>query len=489
MLDDLEGVRVATLSNDTGVWLSMPRVMEVALVGSSSEAAWRLERAEDEHMRLVRVGAHVYLEATGPTRVNGELAERRRLRGGETVSILDLELRFAFVDAVDEVPTASGQVVAPPEDIGEDDTTLDRDAEDAAAASLQSARHGFSEDEGDTVIAAPPALKRPDESPSKQHADTILSAMKRSAPPVDDRASAPEPQQAKSVEEAAAEAPPVEPSTDEGAQASLTEATSEPESEAPEAEAMASEPTEPTLQPIPPEEPATEPEARLAEQEAQPAESDGEPIASADEGMGLEGDNGLSLGSTDDLFSPPALLDEVPAPVQATEEEVAPAVAEVEPEPEASAESAPQEAQPTDPPASPLEGASSHTLVPPQSLFMPINLEAPESSSPPPSPDPVEAQTRALVEFMSGPSRGTTTEIETAITIGSGAVDIQITGDPRIEAEHCTISRRGPDAFVVVDGGSAVGTFVNGAPVTTTPLIGGEVIMVGRTVLRFRLMD
>ena len=61
-------------------------------------------------------------------------------------------------------------------------------------------------------------------------------------------------------------------------------------------------------------------------------------------------------------------------------------------------------------------------------------------------------------------------------------------GQTRLSAVHCRVRRIG-DGFHLSDEGSQTGTVVNGQRVTEVGLSGGEIIMVGRTVLRFRMGD
>ena len=65
---------------------------------------------------------------------------------------------------------------------------------------------------------------------------------------------------------------------------------------------------------------------------------------------------------------------------------------------------------------------------------------------------------------------------------------MSIPGDSRLSPVHCKVVRVA-DGLKLVDEGSANGTVVNGARITEIALKGGEVIMVGRTVLRFRIVE
>jgi tetratricopeptide (TPR) repeat protein/pSer/pThr/pTyr-binding forkhead associated (FHA) protein len=115
---------------------------------------------------------------------------------------------------------------------------------------------------------------------------------------------------------------------------------------------------------------------------------------------------------------------------------------------------------------------------------VPIEREAlPAPSLPPTSVN----RPRGSLEFMSGPDRGRRIEVGEQIAIGqSRQCGVSIPSDLRLSPVHCRVERT-RDGFVLTDESSANGTVVNGQRVSRFPLHGGEVIMVGRTVLRFRL--
>jgi hypothetical protein len=72
------------------------------------------------------------------------------------------------------------------------------------------------------------------------------------------------------------------------------------------------------------------------------------------------------------------------------------------------------------------------------------------------------------------------------ITIGRAEnCDIGLFGDPGVDRLHATIQRQG-SAYVVQDNGSATGTFVNDEPIRQPRVLrSGDVIRVGRCLLRF----
>jgi len=66
--------------------------------------------------------------------------------------------------------------------------------------------------------------------------------------------------------------------------------------------------------------------------------------------------------------------------------------------------------------------------------------------------------------------------------------DLQIRGDSQVSRVHGKLYRDGA-RYIFTDLGSANGSVVNGEPVRCPrPLLGGEEIMLGTTVLRFRLL-
>jgi len=74
-------------------------------------------------------------------------------------------------------------------------------------------------------------------------------------------------------------------------------------------------------------------------------------------------------------------------------------------------------------------------------------------------------------------------------TVGRGrGADVQLPDDTRVSRHHCAFEIRHDGTVVVVDTGSANGTFVDGEPVADErPLKPGEIIEVGDTTLEFQL--
>ena len=61
-----------------------------------------------------------------------------------------------------------------------------------------------------------------------------------------------------------------------------------------------------------------------------------------------------------------------------------------------------------------------------------------------------------------------------------------VLNDPNVSRRHAEVLVR-PDAVVIVDLDSTNGTLVNGSPVRESPLIEGDEVTVGETVLRYEL--
>ncbi|MCA9492117.1 MAG: FHA domain-containing protein [Myxococcales bacterium] len=140
-------------------------------------------------------------------------------------------------------------------------------------------------------------------------------------------------------------------------------------------------------------------------------------------------------------------------------------------------------------------GVTGTTVVP---LERELGPSGGESAPPAPprlddeSESPMSAPLRGppgYLEFMSGQERGRRVPVAEEITVGQSPLcGVSIAGDARLSAVHCRVRRIG-DGFHLSDEGSQTGTVVNGQRVTEVGLSGGEIIMVGRTVLRFRMGD
>jgi diguanylate cyclase (GGDEF)-like protein len=95
---------------------------------------------------------------------------------------------------------------------------------------------------------------------------------------------------------------------------------------------------------------------------------------------------------------------------------------------------------------------------------------------------------RPAVVVMSGNEVGTRKRISGNATVGRDPTNECVLSDAGISWRHCRIEDRG-DAWAVVDLGSTNGTVVNGSRRAETLLAHGDKIVLGRTVLRFELMD
>jgi len=114
---------------------------------------------------------------------------------------------------------------------------------------------------------------------------------------------------------------------------------------------------------------------------------------------------------------------------------------------------------------------------------------ATQIAEPPPLPyesDLVATPEPAVVSVMSGPARGTDSEVHQSCVVGAGPdADLRL-ADAKLADMHCEVLRDGA-GWTLRDLGSDAGTVINGRPVQEVALKGGEVIMVGRTVLRFKV--
>jgi pSer/pThr/pTyr-binding forkhead associated (FHA) protein len=132
---------------------------------------------------------------------------------------------------------------------------------------------------------------------------------------------------------------------------------------------------------------------------------------------------------------------------------------------------------PADPPP-PIEAAADEPPI------VAVHAAAPGSEAPPLIVRPTGV---GVVEGLSGPAKGITARVTEVVVIGRGLqCDIRVAGDSKVSSRHCRVELR-PEGFFLVDVGSSNGTVVNGARVTEVPLTGGETIMLGRSLLRFRI--
>ncbi|MFO0608866.1 MAG: GGDEF domain-containing protein [Polyangiales bacterium] len=95
---------------------------------------------------------------------------------------------------------------------------------------------------------------------------------------------------------------------------------------------------------------------------------------------------------------------------------------------------------------------------------------------------------RPAVVVMSGNEVGTRKRVSGNATIGRDPTNELVLSDAGISWRHARIEDRG-DAWALVDLGSTNGSVVNGEKRGETLLAHGDKIVLGRTVLRFELMD
>jgi pSer/pThr/pTyr-binding forkhead associated (FHA) protein len=75
-------------------------------------------------------------------------------------------------------------------------------------------------------------------------------------------------------------------------------------------------------------------------------------------------------------------------------------------------------------------------------------------------------------------------------TIGRGErAAVPLFGDPNVFPIHAQIQRQGPNMYVLVDGGSPLGTFVNGQRIQTAQLMPGSRIQIGNFQLEFLMKN
>lgn len=71
----------------------------------------------------------------------------------------------------------------------------------------------------------------------------------------------------------------------------------------------------------------------------------------------------------------------------------------------------------------------------------------------------------------------------------SESCQIPLFGDPNVMPNHACIVRQGPSDFLIADGGSPIGTYLNGQRIQQAPLFHGAVITVGSFNLEFLLKN
>ena len=97
-----------------------------------------------------------------------------------------------------------------------------------------------------------------------------------------------------------------------------------------------------------------------------------------------------------------------------------------------------------------------------------------------------EAETKGVLLVKSGPAAGTSIALPDGDIVigrdpGAGGATLN---DPAVSGRHALV-RRDQEAYVIYDLGSQNGTTVDGSPMPSKELKGGEAIVVGQTELQF----
>jgi len=100
----------------------------------------------------------------------------------------------------------------------------------------------------------------------------------------------------------------------------------------------------------------------------------------------------------------------------------------------------------------------------------------------------MRSRRRPALIVMSGQLVGERVRVTANAQIGRDAGLELVLPDPGVSSRHALIEDRG-DAFVLVDLGSTNGSFVNGQRVTETPIVHGDKLRFGGTVVRFEVQD
>jgi serine/threonine protein kinase len=95
-----------------------------------------------------------------------------------------------------------------------------------------------------------------------------------------------------------------------------------------------------------------------------------------------------------------------------------------------------------------------------------------------------------VLVVVAGPDKGQSFALDAAepLVVGRGKATPTHLSDPRVSRQHCQVHVRG-DEVLVLDSGSAGGTFVNGRRADQQQLKPGDVIQVGDTRLRLETRD
>ena len=85
---------------------------------------------------------------------------------------------------------------------------------------------------------------------------------------------------------------------------------------------------------------------------------------------------------------------------------------------------------------------------------------------------------------ITGPSLGRVVPLEDSISIGRDASNQLTINDLAVSHRHCQVER-GPQQTLLTDLDSRNGTLVNGVPVRSRPLVDGDQIRIGDSILLF----
>lgn len=93
--------------------------------------------------------------------------------------------------------------------------------------------------------------------------------------------------------------------------------------------------------------------------------------------------------------------------------------------------------------------------------------------------------TLGVLEFMDGPHRGVLEPLDLAhVSLGRHASNHIALDDPSASATHAVLLRDPAGEWTIVDVGSTNGTLLNGNPVHEAPVVSGDRILIGESLIR-----
>ncbi|MEN0063611.1 MAG: FHA domain-containing protein [Myxococcota bacterium] len=467
--------------NDGSLWGVFRQQPDQLVIGQGDDVDFSLPEDPDvraRHARVWRQGGRIYIEKVDDATVlvNGQATDRVRLFGGETLTIGPTPLQVLFVDQEHLLPSLH-PTLAPASDRAEAPLGAEAPALERVSIAPPPPPPGLT---STVTPAEAPAPKLPDETPEQ-------------APTVDEE----------DHEVVRTVAPPSEPAVAAKPESDLPETTSEDLS-APgplkgfhEGVVPDPDPTPPPFDPAPTEDATAGP---LDIEEIAPVLGD-EPEPSLEEVNSRDPDT-ANLLATAPAWLRKALEDEAAAGddvADSTATEAPPITPRTDlPDlPEVGEEDVNEVTEALAAPASSDDDqpeAMVGQAIDDSAITDEAPLHTPASPPPIPSQPPGDADGEAVtdpawLEFMSGPDRGVSVPIGNQLTVGQSELcGMSVPTDTRLSPTHCIVQRTAR-GFVLRDAGSTTGTVVNGQRVQETVLGGGETIMVGRTVLRFRIED